>query len=102
MSVNRTVRVVALIVLLVSAVQIGMCAFDCDCFLPAARGIMARSAADADGCGDTDGCICCAACGHFTTVLEVPRLAWADFVPSVPPLQIVLADASLPYRPPRS
>ena len=78
---NRTFRIVALFVLLVSAVQIGMCAFDCNCFLPSARGIMARSLADADGCGDADGCVC-AACGHFTRLMDLPRLAWADFAPS--------------------
>jgi len=62
MSLNRTIRISALVVLLVSAVQIGMCALDCDCFLPSARGIASRSLNDADGC------VCCARCGHVTTL----------------------------------
>jgi len=96
--VNRYLRIaVVLVLLFVGAAQIGMCAVDCNCFLPPPRGIVTRSFS-----GDADGCLCCAQCAHVSSLVIVPDLIPAVFAPAALALQIYRTNAPRLDRPPRS
>ena len=87
----------ALLVLLISAVQIAMCATDCDCFLPRASRLASHSSR-----ADADGCLCCAQAARVSGAVEVhTTLLRQTVAPSaaqhIPPGNTLLLD-----RPPRS
>jgi len=87
----------ALLVLLISAAQIAMCATDCDCFLQPASRIASHSSR-----ADADGCLCCAQLARVSSLLEIPTLlfqptAVLHAAPQIPPGNTLLLE-----RPPRS
>jgi len=94
---HRLLRMAALLVLLISAAQIAVCATDCDCFLqPASRMASHSSRADADGC------LCCAQAARVSSLVEIPspifqQTAVSHAAPEIPPGNALLLD-----RPPRS
>jgi hypothetical protein len=97
-TLTQFLRTIAKLVLLFSALQIAMCAVDCECFLPAPAGISSH----ATDRGDADGCLCCAQCGQMPGLWDVPRPLQAQFVRSPLALRIAETYTIQVYRPPRS
>jgi hypothetical protein len=95
---TRLLRTIALLVLMIGAVQIAMCAADCDCFLPATAGISGHSSSQSDA----DGCLCCAQNAQLSSLIDVPELMHELFVPSKFLLQIPKDHTLLIDLPPRS
>lgn len=77
---TRYLRVVAIAVLLIAAIQIGFCALDCDCFLPPSAQMSAHGLASSD----FDGCLCCARDASIARQVQVPSPLPVPF--AVPPL----------------
>lgn len=97
-TLNRFLRAIATLVLFISALQIAMCATDCDCFLPAPVGISSHAIPQ----GDADGCLCCVQCAKMPVPAEVPLLLPQPFVRAWFAPRIFQTDGLSVYRPPRS
>jgi hypothetical protein len=95
---TRFLRTVAILVLLISACQIAMCAADCDCFLPAPAGISSHATSQ----GDADGCLCCAQYARVPSLVDVALPLQEQLVRSWFAQQIFEADGLDVHRPPRS
>jgi hypothetical protein len=87
----------ALLVLLISAVQIAMCATDCDCFLPAASRMTSHSSR-----ADADGCLCCAQAARVSGHVEFHSPLQHQTVAPGTARNIPSANTLLLDRPPRS
>ena len=95
---TRLLRIAVLLVLVVSAVQIAMCAIDCNCFLAQPRGLTSHSLST----GDADGCLCCAQNGQIAGFVNLPSPAIADFAFSSSLAQVPFERSLRLDHPPRS
>jgi hypothetical protein len=95
---TRSLRAVALLVLVIGVMQIAMSAADCDCFLPATAGISGHSSSESDA----DGCLCCAQNAQLSSLIDVPELMHELFMRSKFLLQIPKDRTLLIDLPPRS
>ena len=96
-TVHRLLRMAALLVLLISAAQIAMCATDCDCFLQRASRMASHSSR-----ADADGCLCCAQAARVCDAVEFHTALLQQTVAPSSALQIPPGNTLLLDRPPRS
>ena len=90
-------RLIALLVVSLTATQFVECARGCDCSLaPASSSMMSRASADQDGC------LCCSQClGARESAVVLPTSLVEPLAPPSP-LEVPVAPSLAVYRPPRS